>query len=133
MIFKGGSSIRKIFFPSTWRFSEDLDFTILPDTSPETITSGFEQICDLLEYESGIKYESKINVPSSGKAMLGFVQFTGPIGMKNRIKIDVSRIEKMADCVTRLTVTPSYADLEDFTVSGYTLNEVMAEKIRSTM
>ena len=31
----------------------------------------------------------------------------------------------------RLTI--SYADLEDFTVSGYTLNEVVAEKIRSAM
>ena len=28
MILKGGTSIRKIFFPQTWRFSEDLDFTI---------------------------------------------------------------------------------------------------------
>ena len=76
MIFKGGTSIRKIFFPGTWRFSEDLDFTILPDTNPETITSGFEQIYDLLEDESGIKYEGEINVPAGGKAILGFVHFT---------------------------------------------------------
>ena len=133
MIFKGGTSIRKIFFPGTWRFSEDLDFTILPDTNPETITSGFEQIYDLLEDESGIKYEGEINVPASGKAILGFVHFTGPVGMKNKIKIDASRIEKMADSVATQTVTTSYADLEDFTVSGYTLNEVVAEKIRSAM
>ena len=53
--------------------------------------------------------------------------------MKNKIKINASRIEKMADSVATQTVIASYADLEDFTVSGYTLNEVVAEKIRSTM
>lgn len=133
MIFKGGTSIRKIFFPDTWRFSEDLDFTILSDTDPKTITSGFEEVYDILEEESGIKYEGKINVPVSGRAILGFVQFTGPIGMKNKIKIDASRIEKMVDSVAIQTVTTSYADLEDFPVNGYTFNEVVAEKIRSTM
>ena len=72
-------------------------------------------------------------MPDSGRAILGFVHFTGPIGMKNKIKINASRIEKMADPVATQTVTTSYADLEDFQVSGYTLNEVVAEKIRSTM
>lgn len=133
MIFKGGTSMRKIFFPDTWRFSEDLDFTILPDTDPEIITSGFEQVYDILENESGIKYKGEINVPDSGRAILGSIHFIGPIGMKNKIKIDASRIEKMADSVVTQTVTTSYADLDDFPVNGYTLNEIIAEKIRSTM
>lgn len=133
LIFKGGTSIRKIFFSGAWRFSEDLDFTILPDTDPETITSGFEDVYDILENESGIKYEGEINVPDSGRAILGFVHFTGPIGMKNKIKFDASRVEKMVDSVATQTVTTSYADLENFPVNGYTLNEVVSEKIRSAM
>ena len=133
MILKGGTSIRKIFFPGTWRFSEDLDFTVMPDTDPEIITFGFKHVCDILEGECGIKYKAEINVPNSGRAILGFVHFTGPIGMKNKIKIDASRIEKMAGPVATQTVTASYVDLEDFSVNGYTFNEVVAEKIRSTM
>ncbi len=133
VILKGGTAIRKVFFAQTWRFSEDLDFTILPGTDPKTITSGFEEVYDILENEGGIKYEGELNVPGSGRAVLGFVHFTGPIGMKNRIKIDASRIEKMADSVSMQTVTASYADLEDFPVSSYTLNETASEKIRSTM
>ena len=50
-----------------------------------------------MEDEVGIKYEGEINVPASGRTILGFVHFIGPIGMKNKIKIDASRIEKMAD------------------------------------
>ena len=133
MIFKGGTSIRKIFFPGTWRFSEDLDFTILPHTDPKIITSGFEEVYDILEDESGIKYEGEMNVPDSRRAIMGFVHFTGPLGMKNKIKIDASRIEKMINSVATQTVTTSYTDLEDFQINGYTLNEVVAEKIRSTM
>ncbi|MCE2506680.1 MAG: nucleotidyl transferase AbiEii/AbiGii toxin family protein, partial [Nitrosopumilaceae archaeon] len=37
------------------------------------------------------------------------------------------------DSVATQTVATSYADLEDFPINGYTLNEVVAEKIRSTM
>jgi len=133
LIFKGGTSIRKIFFPGTWRFSEDLDFTVLPDTPPEIITSGLDAIYDILENESGIKYEGEINVPHSGRAILGFIHFTGPIGMKNKVKIDASRIEKMVDSPTSQTVTTSYGDLSNFQINGYTLNEVVAEKIRSLM
>lgn len=133
LIFKGGTAIRKIFFPSTWRFSEDLDFTVLPDTDPEVITSGFDEVYEILENESGIKYEEDINVPPSGKAILGFIHFTGPIGMKNKIKIDASRIEKMIDPSTTQNVTTSYRDLSNFPIKGYTLNEVVSEKIRSLM
>lgn len=133
MIFKGGTAIRKIFFPNTWRFSEDLDFTLLPDTDPMLVTSGLKQVCDILENECGIEYEENINVPNSNNAILGFVQFTGPIGMKNKIKIDISRIEKMVNPPVTQTVTVSYNDLSNFSVTGYTLNEVISEKIRSLM
>lgn len=105
----------------------------MPDTSPKIITSGLDEIYDILENESGIKYEGEINVPTSGKAILGFIHFTGPIGMKNKIKIDASRIEKMVDSPTSQTVTTSYEDLSNFPINGYTLNEVIAEKIRSLM
>lgn len=133
LIFKGGTAIRKIFFPSIWRFSEDLDFTVLPDANPNKIISGFKEIYGILEDEGGIKYESKLNVPDSGKAILGYIHFTGPLGMKNKIKIDASRIEKMVDSPVIQTVTVSYDDLSNFPINGYTLNEVVAEKIRSLM
>lgn len=105
----------------------------MPDIEPETIVSGFDNVYKILENESGIKYEREINVPESGLAIFGNVHFTGPIGMKNKIKIDASRVEKMADAITPQTVTVSYQDLANFTINGYSLDEVIAEKIRSMM
>lgn len=133
LVFKGGTAIRKIFFPETWRFSEDLDFTIVPNTEPEKIVSGFESVYEIIENECGMKYEGKINVPDSGLAIFGDIHFTGPMGMKNKIKIDASRVEKMVDNTVQQTVTVSYDDLSNFTINGYSLDEVIAEKIRSLM
>jgi len=39
----------------------------------------------------------------------------------------------MAEAAAMQTVTASYADLEDFVIRGYSLNEVISEKIRSMM
>jgi len=97
------------------------------------IVSGFDNVYEILEDESGIKYEGEVNVPKSGLAIFGNVHFTGPIGMKNKIKIDASRVEKMADVITPQTIIVSYSDLANFTVNGYSLDEVIAEKIRSMM
>ncbi len=133
LVFKGGTAIRKIFFPETWRFSEDLDFTIISETEPTVIVNGFKDVYDIIENESGIKYEGDINVPQSGLAIFGHVHFTGPIGQKNKIKIDASRVEQMMDSVTEQTVTTSYSDLQNFSIVGYSLDEVIAEKIRSLM
>ena len=105
----------------------------MPGTKPEKIVSGFESVYDIIENECGIKYEGKINVPESDFAIFGDIHFTGPIGMKNKIKIDASRIEKMIDSVVQQTITVSYDDLSNFTINGYSLDEVIAEKIRSLM
>ena len=133
LIFKGGTSIRKIFFPNMWRFSEDLDFTIAPNVNPYDIISGFEKVCDILDLEVGMKYEGNLNVLNSSQAILGDVRFTGPIGMKNRINIDISRVEKMIDSATTHNISSSYVDLKNFSVKAYTFNEILVEKIRSLM
>ena len=133
VIFKGGTALNKVFYPNTWRLSEDLDFTILPDTDVKAIMSGFNKVCEMLEKKSGIRYEANMNASSSQRAIFGSIHFTGPLNMKNKIEVDISLIEKMADPASAQTVTASYEDLENFTVNSYTINEILSEKIRSTM
>jgi len=36
-VLKGGTAIRKVYFPQTWRFSEDLDFTVAKAVESESI------------------------------------------------------------------------------------------------
>ena len=133
LIFKGGTALRKIFYPKTWRFSEDLDFSMLPETDDKTIISGFDKIYDIIKKENQMEYNGSIEATQSRKLIQGRIHFIGPLGTKNNIKIDISGIEKMAEPASAQIVTVSYKDLENFTVNSYTINEILAEKIRSMM
>lgn len=55
-IFKGGTSLRKCYY-ETFRFSEDLDFTIVAGgpEEPEQLTEIFGEIAGWLRDESGIE------------------------------------------------------------------------------
>ena len=48
LIFKGGTAIRKIYFPE-WRLSEDMDFTIMQEIDPSELKQDFEQVFSLKE------------------------------------------------------------------------------------
>ena len=46
-VLKGGTAIRKAYFPQTWRFSEDLDFTVVEALEPEEIRTVMQQVLSL--------------------------------------------------------------------------------------
>jgi hypothetical protein len=53
LIFKGGTAIRKIFFPE-WRLSEDMDFTIMQEIDPSELKQGFEQVFSSVNKKSSM-------------------------------------------------------------------------------
>jgi len=55
--FKGGTSLKKCYI-ETWRFSEDLDFTVLPGgpDKPETIEPIIKRILEYVHDASGIDF-----------------------------------------------------------------------------
>ncbi len=55
-ILKGGNSLRKAYLQNT-RFSKDLDFSVLNDVDPGTITRQLNDICLYAQSKSGVKFE----------------------------------------------------------------------------
>jgi Nucleotidyl transferase AbiEii toxin, Type IV TA system len=55
-VFKGGTCLRKCYY-ETFRFSEDLDFTVMPDgpDDPAGLREAFSQVAEWLREESGIE------------------------------------------------------------------------------
>jgi hypothetical protein len=55
-VFKGGTCLRKCYY-ETFRFSEDLDFTIIPGgpDEPDDLQRAFGEIASWLREESGIE------------------------------------------------------------------------------
>ena len=50
LAFKGGTAIKKVYEPD-YRFSEDLDFTLLDDTTNEELTADIEALFPWLRRE----------------------------------------------------------------------------------
>ncbi len=128
MVFKGGTAIKKIYFPGT-RFSEDLDFTCLSDVSKNLLKILRSEIKEALDVEftearpesSTRKYSRRISV-----------KYNDLNGHPNSIKIDLSLRERPLGKVQTKPVLHTYT-LEEFCVPSMSIEEIMAEKVRAVM
>ena len=99
-VFKGGTCLKKCYF-ETYRFSEDLDFTLLegaPD-DPEALRPIFRAIAERVYEASGIEIPREqvrfeaYETPRGGRAIQGRVPYRGPRrpgGDLPRVKIDLT-------------------------------------------
>ncbi|HUV81562.1 MAG TPA: nucleotidyl transferase AbiEii/AbiGii toxin family protein [archaeon] len=130
LIFKGGTAIQKVYFPETWRFSHDLDFTALyPDND---IKAHFEEIFNDIEESSLIKLEFKSFHETSG-SIIANVQFSGPLNARNRIRLDISLDEKLVTEPVLKEMDSQYPDIGKYEVGVYSIEEILVEKIRSIL
>lgn len=146
-VFKGGTSLRKGYF-SDYRFSEDLDFTLL-DKSFLIYKSFFEKIAKQCEKESGIRFDvRKINnkqFKDEGKGYKCVIFFWGANHSQNqapapknrwttKIEIDISFDEEILFPVNHIDIIHPYSDLDHLSkvkIPVYSLEEILTEKIRA--
>jgi len=143
-IFKGGTCFKKCYY-ETYRFSEDLDFTVVNSSHLDGIflTETFTEICDWLNDELGIEipprllsFEIFTNLRGS-KSCQGKLGYRGPVspqyGYRSlpRLKIDLTFDEILVLPSTEKPIYHGYIDdLPEGTVAKcYTLEEAVAEKI----
>lgn len=147
-VFKGGTCLKKHYFQD-YRFSEDLDFTLL-DESLIINDIFFKKIIKLAEKNSEAKFHLK-NIKSQihNDTPQGYevtVSFWGtyhkpnqPILPANRwqtkIKLDISFSETVLLKPEKKSIFHSYpdSDIIKSKVPVYPLNEIAAEKLRSLM
>lgn len=53
LVFKGGTALSKIHYPSDWRLSEDLDFTLLDDADWNTIIKALSEEVPMIVQKEG--------------------------------------------------------------------------------
>ena len=142
-VFKGGTCLKKCYF-ETYRFSEDLDFTL---TNPkhlieEYLLAIFSQVSSWIYDNTGIEIPAdtiRFDVyenPRGNVSAQGRVGYRGPMqrrGDTPRIKLDLTEDEVLVlDPVMREVHHP-YSDRpeEGIHVLSYDFEEVFAEKIRA--
>lgn len=131
LIFKGGTALRKIYFPG-WRYSEDLDFTALKPFKKEDFENILSKANDYMQGLSGMPLAIKSIFLNKEYAQIK-LQFTGPLNGKNTIKIDISFNEKVLIRPLSRKIISDYSDAANHALLVYALEEILAEKIRSIL
>jgi predicted nucleotidyltransferase component of viral defense system len=141
-IFKGGTCLKKCYF-ETYRFSEDLDFSLLP-TALYSLEELLRQVKDLARWvhdQSGIELSENAIVLETKRNKHGQPTFRaklayrGPLAMPTapRVRFDLTQHEPVAAGPAKRPIYHPYPDEfpPDTTVSSYCLEELFAEKTRA--
>ncbi len=139
LVFKGGTVLKKVYFEE-YRFSEDLDFTLLNEKiSNDNLLKEFEKVYAYVKEEANITVQFKdSDVHESSGSMVFYVNYIGPLqgDIKSRdVKIDVTRGEIMEFDFEIRSVFREYSDMPEelFSLKCYSLSEVLIEKMAALM
>jgi predicted nucleotidyltransferase component of viral defense system/DNA-directed RNA polymerase subunit RPC12/RpoP len=137
-VFKGGTCLKKCYI-ETYRFSEDLDFTVLPrgPFRPDEIEPVLLRVLSRITEASGIDFSTAPRLRLRPNELLteGRVYYTGPrrTPQPARVKLDISADEAVIRPPMLETIAHPYPDA--FPVGGtvrcYSFDELFAEKIRA--
>lgn len=114
IIFKGGTVLKRVYFDD-YRYSEDLDFTLIDYTlSNNDILTYFGECFEQIKDSANIPLQI-VNVNEHKDTGINFyISYTGPlggVGANKKIKIDISRAEKLEfDCLLKDAII-SYSDI----------------------
>lgn len=136
MVFKGGTVLKKVYFED-YRFSEDLDFTLLDNKiSNDQIFEWFREVFEYIRDEANIPLEIIDNNEHEDGGINFYISYVGPlggIGANKKVKVDISRSESLVLDPVLKEAFLSYTDQEDHELLCYPLEEVLVEKMRSVM
>ena len=142
-VFKGGTCLKKCFF-ETFRFSEDLDFTLKDPVhlNESFLLRAFKDVTAWVYEASGIempedmlRFEIFTNVRGTTSAQ-GRISYRGPMQRGSdlpRIKLDLTADEILVQSPVMLEVHHPYSDKPSngIHIQCYRFEEVFAEKIRA--
>lgn len=142
-IFKGGTCLKKCFF-ETYRFSEDLDFTLRkPEHLDADVLKGaFSEIGEWIYDQTGIEVpadKQEFDVyqnPRGQVSCQGKISYKGPVSSTHalpRIKLDLTVDERVVLPPVRAQIFHPYSDAPEdgIEVLAYDYIEAFAEKFRA--
>jgi len=140
-VFKGGTCLRKCYY-ETYRFSEDLDFTVRnggPE-DPNDLVPIFTGVSAWIREESGIELVIDDNVFRRRQNRRGNattqarIAYRGPNANNAmpKVKLDLTSDEVIADRPTMRPIGHPYSDsLPGGSVLCYSIEELFGEKLRA--
>lgn len=132
LLFKGGTALSELYFPESWRFSEDLDFGVKGHY--EGSEDGLRTVLDTVTNRSGLEFTIREHHESRQRQYPTHyvdvsIQYEAVLGQPNTTNLDVMVDEYVAFDPVRQTHT--YEDVPEFELQAYSVEEIFAEKLRA--
>jgi predicted nucleotidyltransferase component of viral defense system len=133
LVFKGGTALKKVYEPD-YRFSEDLDFTLLDDTLNEDLQAAAEALFPWLRREVNLVLGvRRVEVHQTGNPAI-YMNYVGPLrgSLGSRFfKIDFTRDELLLFPLVEAPLQTPYSDCRSRaeTLLVYSPEEILAEKL----
>jgi len=132
VVFKGGTALKKIYFPD-YRYSEDLDFTVVRETSPEALLDLLQKTLDNLAKDQAFQFAiPPERIERRTDSLTAYVNFVGPLQARldgRDIKVDFTLSEKLVFPIKAMAVHSGYSDMINRTIAAYSLEEILIEKL----
>ncbi len=120
-----------------YRFSEDLDFTLLKnEISNQQIFDYFNEVFEYVKEEANIPLEIIDDNEHEDGGIYFYISYIGPLGgmgAHKSVKVDISKSEELQFEPINKDVFLTYTDQEEHKLLCYTLEEILVEKLRSIM
>lgn len=145
-VFKGGTCLKKCYF-ETYRFSEDLDFTLREEAhlDEEFLTRVFAEVGEWVYDQAGLEMPADgqdfelFQNPRGRTACQGKLSYRGPVSPNvavirlPRIKLDLTADERLVLPPERVPIFHDYSDEPEdgIEVLAYAYEEAFGEKIRA--
>jgi uncharacterized protein len=132
LAFKGGTALKRCYF-ANYRFSEDLDFTLIQPMSIEQILQQLEAVYETVREESGIEFRfDRMDRHGHVNAHTFYLEYQGPLPRPNSLKVDITIRETLIYPLIERAVLRSYTEFEDIPegreITVYSLDEIAVEK-----
>ncbi len=141
LIFKGGTALKKIYF-GDYRFSEDLDFSVLKAPKGEMLEQALNEAVDiskqLLNAYGAFDIQLTRNPeraphPRGQEAFNIHLKFPWQPTPQCRVKVEVTHDEPVILTPERKPILHDYEESIDSTVACYPIEEIIAEKLRALL
>lgn len=133
-VFKGGTALKKIYFPQ-YRYSEDLDFTVINRSASAYLLDDLGDVLrDLQDTRAFMFGLDKDRVERRADSLTLYIDFVGPLqarlGNRN-IKVDFTLEEQIICKVDKREVVATYSDCKGQSgrLEVYSLEEILIEKL----
>ena len=133
LVFKGGTALRRCYFKD-YRFSEDLEFTLIKEVPLEYILKEFKNIFSYVKEETGINFAQGKQEVTTKNTHTFYITYVGPLpGKEKEVRVDITYRETIVTAVEERAIIRSYDEFSDFSddvrVNVYSLKEIAIEKV----